>query len=454
VAASGSSNWGQRAETGNGSWTAVNLAGPSVVDANRNIILRTAQSLQKFTGYEPRHTIVISASYGVAMHNFIRTGTLVALATIACSTALLAQLGHPINGSSGDPISVAVFGDWPYSLDLKDSAHRLIDSVNADQRVRFVLHVGDIHSGSMPCTGAGLSPRPATSVATGNADIYNLFQQFKDPVVYTPGDNEWTDCHKTKEFTSGAPLLELAAVRQQFFASPGRTLGSRTKAVISQATDFDPLHPADAQFVENVRWEESQVVFVTMNVPGSNDDHLPWSGGTTAVPGAPYPAKPFLNESARAQEASQRDAANLRWLGKAFALADADNAEAIVIAIQADMFDPAAAVAGGDGLDGYDTFVQTLADLARAFGKPVLLINGDSHVYGADAPLSAAFYADPATVGDIHHVGFPVPNVTRITVQGSTTLPHEWLRLTIDPRSAHIFSWVNVPYCTSDPCSF
>jgi len=51
VAASGSSNWGQGAETGNGAWVEVNLAGAGVVDAKGNIILRTAQTLQKFTGY-------------------------------------------------------------------------------------------------------------------------------------------------------------------------------------------------------------------------------------------------------------------------------------------------------------------------------------------------------------------------------------------------------------------
>jgi secreted PhoX family phosphatase len=51
VAAQGSSNWGQGAETGNGAWVAVNLGGAGVVDANSNIILRTAQGLQRFTGY-------------------------------------------------------------------------------------------------------------------------------------------------------------------------------------------------------------------------------------------------------------------------------------------------------------------------------------------------------------------------------------------------------------------
>lgn len=49
--ASGSSNWGQGAETGKGTWTLVNLDGANVVDANGNVILRNAQALQRFTGY-------------------------------------------------------------------------------------------------------------------------------------------------------------------------------------------------------------------------------------------------------------------------------------------------------------------------------------------------------------------------------------------------------------------
>ena len=76
------------------------------------------------------------------------------------------------------------------------------------------------------------------------------------------------------------------------------------------------------------------------------------------------------------------------------------------------------------------------------FGKPVLLINGDSHIYETDHPL-----ANPASVrGKIHNTP-AVPNLTRITVQGSTNKPAEWLKLTIDPSKSQPFSWVNVPYC-------
>jgi hypothetical protein len=282
----------------------------------------------------------------------------------------------------------------------------------------------------MGCTGAGLNPIPAKSVPGWNQGIFNLFQQFKASVVYTPGDNEWSDCHKTKEFTSGAPLNELAAVRNLFFPKPGYTLGRRKKEVDSQAKEFESEYPTDAQFVENVMWQQSQVVFVTVNVPGSNNDNLPWSGGGNL----------FLNEAARQQEVAQRTAADIRWLKRAFEQAQEEHAKAVLIGLQADMWDPAAVVAGGDGLNGYDTIVQTIADLSVQFGRPVLLINGDSHVYGTDKPL-----ADPTSAtGLIHHTQ-SVPNLTRITVEGSTAAK-EWIRLKVNPNTPEVFSWERVQY--------
>ncbi|MGZ5139313.1 MAG: hypothetical protein ACXWCX_16070, partial [Burkholderiales bacterium] len=73
---------------------------------------------------------------------------------------------------------------------------------------------------------------------------------------------------------------------------------------------------------------------------------------------------------------------------------------------------------------------------------------GDSHVFGGDQPL-----ANPnSATGKIH--GAPaVSNLTRITVQGSTTAPAEWLRLTIEPHTPTVFSWQNVPYCNTPTTS-
>ena len=352
------------------------------------------------------------------------------IATLAAHCAVAADT-NPNGNSAATPITIAVFGDWPYNPLLLDSAPLLINSVNADADVSLVMHVGDIHSGSMPCTSAGILPPIATSNPGWNDKIYFAFQQFAEPLVYTPGDNEWTDCHKAKEKSSGTPLNELAAVRSLFFARPGHTLGLTDKSVLTQAKYFDPAHPADAAYVENVLWMDGKVVFVMLNVPGSNNDTLPWTGG-------------FANPAAQAQEVAARNGANMRWLQSAFALAQDNHARAVVIGLQADMWDPAALAVGGDGLDQYTTFVQSLADAATTFGGSVLLLNGDSHLYEEDRPL-----ADPTSAtGLIHHTQ-AVPNLTRITVQGSTNAPSEWLRLTIDTRKAQPFSWSNVAYCAN-----
>jgi hypothetical protein len=135
----------------------------------------------------------------------------------------------------------------------------------------------------------------------------------------------------------------------------------------------------------------------------------------------------------------------MRWLQSTFETAQENHARAVVIILQADMWDPEAIAAGGAGLDKYTPFVQELADLTVNFGRPVLLLNGDTHVYFEDQPL-----ANPASnTGVIHHTQ-PVPNLTRIVVQGSTTAPSEWLRLTIDTRKQQPFTWTNVAYC-KDP---
>jgi hypothetical protein len=353
---------------------------------------------------------------------------------LAAPFAVLAD-DEAMDRSSGRPATLAVFGDWPYSTVLLNSARRLTDSVNSDPEVELVLHVGDIHGGSMPCTGAGLDPLPAGADPSWNEGIFAVFDQFSDPVVYTPGDNEWTDCHKKKELSSGAPLNELAAVRSLFFARPGLTLGAHPRRVLSQARAFDRRFPADAQYVENVMWQQSGVVFATVNMPGSNNDGLAWSA-------------PFTDETARSREAAQRTGAALRWLEAAFARAEESHAKGVLIALQADMWDPEAAAPGGDGLGNYTLFVHELAALALHFRRPVLLLNGDSHLFAADRPL-----ADPASAtGRVH--GTPaVPNLTRITVQGSTNAPAEWLRLTVDPQAPAVFSWTNVPYCATPTVS-
>jgi len=338
--------------------------------------------------------------------------------------------GNPFNPRSGNVLTVAVYGDAPYGLTPTDDSETLatpafIESINADPKVDLVLHVGDIHSGKQFCTEAY------------DRTIFDLWKAYKDPVIYTPGDNEWTDCNKAGEgggaynktthqidyvldasgqpadYAKGYPLANLDLIRDIFFSVPGQSLGGRKKAVSSQSAAFDPAHPTDAEYVENVMWEESNTMFVTINLPGgSNNDADKWFG------------QPITK--AQTDEMARRTAADLRWLEAAFARAAADGVGAVLIQTQADMWD---AEKGAAHQANYEPIVANVAALTQAFGKPVLMFNGDSHVYKSDNPLSLSDTAN------LMHPGYGVENFHRIVVHGST-FPLEWLRLTVDPHTS------------------
>jgi hypothetical protein len=362
-----------------------------------------------------------------------------AVLAIVPSSNALAAIDEP------GALTIAVHGDAPYGTTPTDTAQFLampafIDSINEDPQVSTVVHVGDIHSGKQYCTAAY------------DASIAALWQRYADPLVYTPGDNEWTDCHKAAEgggkynavtgqidyvldpatgspvdYASGDPVANLELVRSDFFSQPGWTLGGGNLHVQSQAQNFDPAFPSDAKFAENAMWERKGVLFVTLNIPGgSNNDTDPWYGAPAMSP-------------AQSQEVAERTGADLRWLDRAFDTAQADGAHAVMIVSQADMWDL-------DGkpvshLTGYEPFVASVAAHTIAFGKPVLMLNGDSHTYRSDNPLSPTAPCTIEVAGGgqtscasaaAAHPSYDVPNFHRIVVHGST-FPLEWLKLTISP---------------------
>ena len=241
------------------------------------------------------------------------------------------QASHDARGALG----IAVFGDSPYGTKDADTAQfdatpAFIKTINDDRDVSLVLNVGDIHSGKQTCSQAY------------DQSIYDLWTAFQSPVVYTPGDNEWTDCHKSKEGGLD-PLANLGYVRDIFFATPGNAIAV-DKPLLSQAQAYDANYPTDAEYVENVMWQDNDVVFVTVNMPGgSNNDASPWTGT-------------FANPAAQAQEAAERTAADTRWLQTAFKAAKTTHARAVVVITQADMWDPEAAAPGGAAFGGAGWF--------------------------------------------------------------------------------------------------
>jgi hypothetical protein len=396
-----------------------------------------------------------------------------ALAAVAVATAAVAD-DSPLKDLLG-PTDVAVFGDSPYGVDAPyggattDTAQlaatpAFISFVNADPSVSLVLHVGDIHSGKQNCTLAY------------DQNIYNLWTAFSHPLIYVPGDNEWSDCHKKGEgggaydaklgtivydtnpdnsltdYAGGDPLANLTLVRQIFFSNPGQALAQR-KFVLSQAVAYDRRHPSDAKFAENVIWEQSRVLFVTLNIPGgSNNDQDIWYG------------TPALT-AAQIQEIAERTDADIRWLDLAFELAKITRAKGVVIQSQADMWDPEKGPAhqlGFEGVFGFTDsnygFVQGVHDPKRdivgelakqvgLFHGTVLMFNGDSHVFRSENPLqqNSTCVVDPGSGLDavpcsnddwLQHPNV-YPNVSkfhRVVVHGSTP-PLEYLKLTIDPRA-------------------
>ncbi|MGH9035708.1 MAG: hypothetical protein ACRD0O_08070, partial [Acidimicrobiia bacterium] len=161
----------------------------------------------------------------------------------------------------------------------------------------------------------------------------------------------------------------LNRIRELFF-STGETLGQRRMSVDRQSG-----------MPENARFRAGGVVFVTLNEPGATG-----RGG------------------------SHRDR-NIEWLNAAFDQAAATGAAGVVVGWQDNPFEPS----GG-------RLLHTLEERTEAFGKPVVLVHGDTHHPQVDHPWD------------------DLPNFTRVEVQGDSS-SGEWWRMTVDPQSPHVFSF-------------
>ena len=176
-------------------------------------------------------------------------------------------------------------------------------------------------------------------------------------------------------------------------------------------------------------------------MPASNHDQLLWYD--------PTPTSDPTDDPVRTQEqideVNNRTAADIAWLDHIFVSAAEHGAKAIVLSIQADMWDPAFTGVNDQPLsyDHYTSFVQELASKTLAWGKPVLLLNGDSHIFVDDHPLASSA---PSYQLSMYGLSQAVPNLRRITTNGSTTPCHEFVKLTIDPSADGIFSYDRVPY--------
>jgi ABC-type glycerol-3-phosphate transport system substrate-binding protein len=269
------------------------------------------------------------------------------------------------------------FGDMPYRLpDDYARFENLIEKVNKEKPA-FSVHVGDFKSGSTLCSDEYFDK------------IYNYFESFSRPLIYTPGDNEWTDCNR-EAAGKYDPLERLTLLRKMFF-SDSKSLGQKKIPLSTQSSN-----PDFNKYVENVAWAHGGIQFATVHLVGTNNN---------------YKEKDNT-------EFIEREKANLAWLDEIYARAS-DKA-GLVMFTQADMFysrtiSPA-----------FQKIIDKLSLLSREYGKPVLWVNGDSHRFIVDKPL---LNPDKRST---------ILNFTRVQVFGDADVAS--VHITVDARSKELFT--------------
>ncbi|HQZ33306.1 MAG TPA: hypothetical protein PK020_02720 [Ilumatobacteraceae bacterium] len=268
--------------------------------------------------------------------------TVAMLVTLA---ALAPLIGRGATSSAGTTFNFALIGDLPYTAADSANLPALVADINNDPDVLFVAHAGDIKNGTTTCAEAELQSR------------FAKFQQFDDAFWYTPGDNEWTDCHRANPPSN--PLARLAALRTIFYPNPAQTSGGAPRAVVSQSTD-----PAHSEFVENTMFHEQCVSFGSLHVVGSGNGTEAWVGET--------PQQTLDREAA----VTARSAADVAWIDTVFDAAVARGSKGVFLLLQAapSTQAPFAAVRA------------KIISRAQAFNKPVIVAHGDGHVYTVTNP--------------------------------------------------------------------
>ena len=292
-------------------------------------------------------------------------------------------------GAHAETLSFAVFGDTPYRHWERENLPQLMAEMDA-AKPAFAVNIGDIKGSDTPCSDAAF------------IDILNLFQNAAHPLIYTPGDNEWTDC--ARGGGNYEPQERLARLRQLFHGDD-YSLGKKKMRLDRQS--IDPRH---ALYRENTRWQAGKLLFLTLNVPGSRNNII-----DVRKPSVEYLA---------------RNVAVLDWLAAGFKQAREQQLPGIVIFMHAD---PGLekAVRGGAGT-GYAELLKLLTAETRTYKGQVLLVHGDTHYHRVDKPLG-----DPAT-------GKTLDNFTRLETYGSPFMG--WIEVTVDTTKPSLFSFKSRPF--------
>jgi hypothetical protein len=320
--------------------------------------------------------------------------------------------------------AIGLWGDVPYSdLQATQGVPNLIADMNA-QNLAFSVHTGDLKAGNS-------TPNSVTPTTCSN-ELYtqalNYFNALKAPAIFTPGDNDWTDCDRPSN--GGFNSRERLDYQRQIFFSDKFSLGQRK---LVQAVQSGPLclgASGAVPCVENRRWRLGKVTYATINIQGSCNN---------LCDTAPDPA-----------EYAARNAAAIAWMKEAFQAAKDNKSVAVMLLTQgnpgwdlsdgtrAPLRDPKTLVqtdkdANGNLVpDGFKEFLLALRQEVIAFQKPVSYVHGDSHYYRIDRPFLDA-------------QGRRLENFTRVETFGNSAANGnndvQWLKVIVNPRSREVFSY-------------
>ncbi len=247
----------------------------------------------------------------------------------------------------------------------------------AGQEGEFVLHLGNLKGETERCDDALYQRRRA------------LLETSIVPLVTIPGDNDWTDC-RLPAAGGYTPFERLTRLREMFHERPN-SLGRLTMPLQrqSQTSRF-------RGYPEQARWERDGIVFTTLNVPGTRNNYQRGAG--------------------RNGEWEERNEAIDAWLQQAFAAANRQSAQAVVIAFHAD---PDFGRNDEWGAPYY-AFKHQLAEHAAGFKGKVLLLHAAASAV-RDQPLSRG--------------GKRLTHVTRIGVS-TQQAADQWVRIEFRPADA------------------
>lgn len=329
-------------------------------------------------------------------------GAAVAAAAVAAAVFVGLAYASPGQGRGPETYTIGLFGDMPYNTLGRSQYPNLLDDINSSN-VAFSIFDGDLKAG-----GDGPCSNDLYTTAIAN------FNTLKRPLVWVPGDNDWTDCwgrYGPSTLPYSDPIERLNHERE-LFASTDQSLGRRTLTLARQQG-----------YPENVRWTYGPVVYLGLDVQGSNDNY-PYHDTDAENPTAPVRSDAEIQR--QRDEEVARKAADLRWLDQGFAYAKQIGAKGVLVDWQADPnFNNEQHLANPHDGDAYPDYVNALRSETEAFAGQVALVHGDSHYFKVDKPLNRS------------SGGGVLANFTRVETFGARNT--QWVSATIDPADPNLF---------------